>query len=77
MHGNIGAFEDGGIFYVGEDVEHEGLYVLEDIPEENRAQLIIGRTIRREDAYVQWLDQGCTGHEDLGESGTSDEEEDD
>ena len=77
VHGNVGAFEDRGIFYVGEDVEQEGLRVPKDIPEENRAQLMTGRTIRHEDAYIQWLDQGRTGHEDLGESSTSDEEEDD
>jgi len=43
--------------------------------EENPAQLPTGRTIRREDIFVQWQEQAPVQEPELGELGTSEEEE--
>ena len=75
VHGNVGAIEDRGMFAMGEDVEHEGLRAPEIILEENAAPLPTRRNIRREDALAQWLEEVPVGDHDLGESGTSSEEE--
>lgn len=75
VSGNMGAFEDGGMFSMGEDVEHEGLRAPEVILEENSAALETGRRIRREDAFAQWLEEVHVEDQNLGESGTSSEEE--
>lgn len=76
IHGSMGAFEDGGMFLVTEDVEHEGLRALEVILEENAPELPTGRAVRREDAFVHWRPETVEGEFDLGDSGTSEEEED-
>lgn len=55
MHGSLGAFEDSGIFVVGDDENHEGLCVLEIIPKAQEAPLPTKRNIRREDTLTKWL----------------------
>jgi len=76
VHGSMGAFQDAGMFAIGEDAEHEGLRVPEVIPEENPAQLQTRRNVQRKDAFVPWIQQTDTRDENLGESGTSSEEDD-
>ena len=75
VHGNMGAFEDGGMFSMGENDDHEGLRAPEIIPEENAAALPTGRRIVREEAFAQWLEEGPLADQDLGELGTSSDEE--
>ena len=75
VHGDLGAFQDRGMFSMGQDAEHEGLCIPEGHDDVNRAPLHTGRAVRREDVFPAWLDEGVVAEPDLGESGTSSDEE--
>ena len=75
VHENMGAFEEDGIFSIGEDPEHEGLRTPEIILEENRAPLPTGRTIQRENAFEDWTEERPTMDANLGKSGSSSNED--
>jgi len=64
------------MFAIGEDEDHEGLRVPEVIPEVNEAPLRSGRNIRRQDAIADFLAEVPVPDLDVGESGSSSEEED-
>ena len=76
MQGTVGSVEDAGMFVIGDDVLHEGLHVQAVIPEVPEAPLPTGRNIRREDTVDAWLARVQEPELDLGESGSSSEEED-
>ena len=64
-----------GLFAMGRDADHEGLPIDEDVLEENRGELPTGHNIRREEVIAPISDDWEFVARDVGESGSSEEEE--
>ena len=75
VYGSMASAEQEGMLAMGEDSNHEGLRAPEVIPEENRDRLPKGRTIRRDEASVESLGDMEPPDLDLGESGSSSEDD--
>lgn len=73
--GNFGAVQVAGMFGMDDDADHEGLRTPKVILEENDAPLPTRRTVRREDAIVERLDEIPEVDLQVGESGSSSEED--
>ena len=72
---DLDVVEPEGLFAMGRDADHEGLPVEEDVLEENRGQLPTGHNIRREEVIAPIQDDWEFVARDLGDSGSSSEEE--
>jgi len=69
VYGNHSVSEDGPLFAIGEDDDHEGLRAPEHVAEDNPGRVETSRVVREEEAVL--LDDWNLGDRDLGESGSS------
>ena len=72
---DLDVVEQEGLFAMGRDADHKSLAVDEDGLEENRRQLPTGHNIRREEVLAPIPDNWEFVARDMGESGSSSEEE--
>ena len=75
VYGNMGTIQDAGMLAMGNDEQHEGFCAPETIPEENGPRLPTGRSINRDEAGLQSVEDLPLPDLDLGESGSSSEED--
>jgi len=55
VQGNLDTFENGGMFVIGDNGEHEGPHTQQIIYEQNEAPLPTRRMVQWEDAIAHWV----------------------
>lgn len=73
VYGSVGDSKDGPMFAIGKDEDHEGLRPPIQVSEENPGRAATERVVRPEEAML-YEDWGVED-QDLGESGSSSDEE--
>jgi hypothetical protein len=75
ISGEDGVAEAEGLFEMGGDVDHEGLLIPKIIIEENRRTLCTGRNIHLKEVFEPTRDDWKFLKRDVGDSGSSSNEE--